>query len=82
MFHSFPFGYETSRVENTRPNADQEVVHRKSFANTCSTNIVEGAGHSWNPGLFVDVSWKDWASSKTDCNKMPDTFAELRGRYF
>ena len=22
-----------------------------------SSNIVEGAGHSWNPGLFVDVSW-------------------------
>ena len=33
------------------------VVHRKSFANNNSTNIVKGPGHSWNPGLFVDVSW-------------------------
>ena len=24
---------------------------------TYSTNIVEGPGHSWNPGLFVDALW-------------------------
>lgn len=33
-------------------------MHRKSFAKTHSTNIVESVGHSWNPALFVDISWK------------------------
>ena len=37
--------------------ANGGVVHRKSFAKSYATNIAEGAGHSWNPGLFVDVSW-------------------------
>ena len=30
--------------------ANGRVLHRKNFANTYSTNIVKGAGHSWNPG--------------------------------
>ena len=33
------------------------IEHTKSFAETYSTNIVEGPGHLWNAGLFVDVSW-------------------------
>ena len=37
--------------------ANGRVVHRKGFATTCSTNVVEGAGHSQNPRLFVDSSW-------------------------
>ena len=32
-------------------------MHRKGIAKIYSTNFVEGPGHSWNPGLFVDVSW-------------------------
>ena len=32
-------------------------MHRKGFAKTYSTNVVEGAGHSQNPRLFVDSSW-------------------------
>ena len=37
--------------------ANGRVVHRKGFAKAYSTNIVEGAGHSQNPRLFVDSSW-------------------------
>ena len=49
--------------------ANGRVVHRKSFANTYSTNIVEGAGHSWNPGLFVDVSWNGGPVGKLTATK-------------
>ena len=44
--------------------------------------------HRGRRGTFVEpkairgqfVEW--WASRKTDCNEIPETFAELRGRYF
>ena len=49
------------------------VVHRKSFANTYSTNIAEGAGHSWNPGLFVDVSWNGGPVGKLTATKSQKT---------
>ena len=56
--------------------ANRRVVHRKSFAQTCSTNIVEGAGHSWNPGLFVDVSWNGAVGKLTKSQKPSQNFVE------
>ena len=40
--------------------ANGRVVHRKSLPKPIlPKKNVEGPGHSWKPGLFVDVSWND-----------------------
>ena len=60
-------------------DANGGVVRRKSFANTYSTNVVEGPGHSWNPGLFVDVFVEWWPVGKltaTKAHKLSQNFVE------
>ena len=37
---------KSSDAEDYGSEATGRVVHRKGFAKTCSTNIVEGAGHT------------------------------------
>ena len=57
------------RETSCRSEANGRIVHRKSFANTYSTNIMDGAGHSWNPGLFVDVLWNGGPVGKLTATK-------------
>ena len=56
--------------------------HRKGFAKTSSTKIVEGVGRSYNPRLFTDTPWNGGPVGELTATKFVDTFAERRSRSF
>ena len=68
MFNSYIYiDMVTPMSEETEGKCTERVLQTPILH--YSTNFLEGPRHSWNPGLFVDVSWSGGPVGKLSVTK-------------